>query len=349
MNNRLLATLTNQTTDSIPIWLMRQAGRYLPEYRAVRATKPDFMSFCKTPELCCEVTLQPLERYALDAAILFSDILTIPDAMNLGLNFVANEGPVFNAPLRNESQIRSLQMPDIEHDLDYVTQTIKLIKKALNNQLPLIGFSGSPWTLACYMVEGQSSKTFSIIKSMLYSRPELLQHLLQLLSESVIAYLKMQIQAGVDTIMLFDTWGGILTTRAYHDFSLKWMQHIVHALKTDPSLKQVPVILFTKNGAQWAESIAATGCAGLGLDWTWDISAVRKQLSYKVTLQGNMDPSILFGSPELIQQEVQRIMTSLGADKSQFIFNLGHGIQPGTPPENVAAMVEAVRKYGKLS
>ena len=340
-NDRLIRALLKQEVDCTPLWLMRQAGRYLPEYRATRQQAGDFMTLCKTPELACEVTLQPLARYDLDAAILFSDILTIPDAMGLGLYFTQGEGPAFERPIQSLSDVQQLPIPDPEQELRYVCDAVRTIKQALADKLPLIGFSGSPWTLATYMVEGGASKNFSKIKGMLYSEPATLHALLDKLAQSVAIYLNAQIAAGADVVMLFDTWGGILTTAAYAEFSLAYMQKIIAQLNTKSADKQIPVILFTKNGNLWLEQIAASGCDAVGVDWTIDIGEARKRIGSQVALQGNLDPSILYSTPERIQAEVQQILSSYGPGTGH-VFNLGHGIHPDIPPEHVQVLVEAV-------
>lgn len=340
-NDRFLRALRREPVDKTPVWLMRQAGRYLPEYRQVRAQAGDFLNLCKTPELACEVTLQPLARFPLDAAIIFSDILTIPDAMGLGLHFVENEGPKFSNPIRSLQDIDKLRVPDIDTQLDYVTAAIRLTRQELANKVPLIGFSGSPWTLATYMIEGGASKTFSLIKKWLFTQPEGLHKLLHILAESVIQYLTAQINAGAQAVMIFDTWGGILTPRDYQEFSLRYMQQIVTAVKK--TYPDTPIILFTKNGGQWLEAMAATGCDALGIDWTTDIGAARSRVGDKVALQGNMDPAVLYAAPQRIEAEVKQILQSYGPDPGH-IFNLGHGIQQDTPPENVTVFVDAVHR-----
>lgn len=341
-NHRFIRALLRQPVDMTPIWIMRQAGRYLPEYRAVRAKAQDFMTLCKTPELACEVTLQPLRRFQLDAAIIFSDILTIPDAMGLGLCFTAGEGPQFAKPVRSESDIMQLRVPDMA-ELDYVFSAIRLTKQALAGSVPLIGFSGSPWTLATYMVEGGSSKQFNIIKRMLFDAPQLLAQLLDILADAVILYLQQQIIAGADAVMIFDTWGGVLTPRDYRLFSLHYMQKIVQKLPKEHDGRRVPVILFTKNGGLWLEAIAASGCDAVGIDWTIDIGSARQRVGGKVALQGNMDPSVLYANPQRIREEVAIILESYGQGVGH-VFNLGHGIYPDVPPENVAVLVDAVHE-----
>lgn len=340
-NDRFLRALLKEEVDRTPVWMMRQAGRYLPEYRATRAKAGSFMDLCRNAELACEVTLQPLERFPLDAAILFSDILTIPDAMGLGLRFETGEGPVFDKPVRTLADAKKLYVPDMGSDLGYVMNAVSTIRKALNGRVPLIGFSGSPWTLATYMVEGGSSKTYSKIKAMMYDEPMTLHHILDVLADSVIAYLNAQIEAGAQAVQVFDTWGGVLTPRDYKEFSLRYMQKIVDGLKRENDGRKVPVILFTKGGGQWLEAMAETGCDALGLDWTTDINNARARVGDKVALQGNMDPSILYAKPERIRKEVAHILAQYGKG-SGHVFNLGHGIHPEVNPEHAAAFINAV-------
>lgn len=345
-NDRYLRALLKQPVDRTPIWMMRQAGRYLPEYRETRAKAGDFMSLCKNAELACEVTLQPLRRYPLDAAILFSDILTIPDAMGLGLYFGAGEGPKFERPISCISDVVNLPIPDPEDELGYVMNAVRTIRRELNGEVPLIGFSGSPWTLATYMVEGGSSKTFGKIKKMAFSEPEILHMLLDKLADSVISYLNAQVKAGAQSLMIFDTWGGVLTPRDYKEFSLAYMQKIVDGLIRENEGRRVPVTLFTKNGGMWLESIAETGCDALGLDWTVDIADARRRVGDKVALQGNMDPAILLATPERIRSEVQRILEGYG-NGTGHVFNLGHGITPEVDPENAGVFINAVTELSK--
>jgi uroporphyrinogen decarboxylase len=340
-NDRLLRALMRQPVDRTPIWIMRQAGRYLPEYRATRKRAGDFLTLCKTPELACEVTLQPLERFELDAAILFSDILTIPDAMNLGLYFSEGEGPRFKNPLRTEQDIAALGVPDPEEDLGYVMDGVRTIRQALDGRVPLIGFAGSPWTLATYMVEGGSSREFAVIKKMLFDRPDLLHRLLEVLTESIISYLNAQIAAGAQAVMVFDTWGGVLTPRDYKAFSLAYMSRIVAGLTRQSDGQPVPVILFSKGACQWLEIMADSGADALGVDWTVDIGQARKRVGDRVALQGNMDPSVLYASSERIQQEVRSILQSFGPGNGH-VFNLGHGIHQHVDPDHVATLVNAV-------
>ena len=343
-NDRFLKALMRQPVDRTPVWMMRQAGRYLPEYRATRAQAGDFMSLCKNPELACEVTLQPLERYELDAAILFSDILTIPDAMGLGLYFEEGEGPKFRKPVRTEADIEQLKVVDTASDLSYVTDAVTMIRRELQGRVPLIGFSGSPWTLATYMVEGQSSRDFARAKTMLYTQPELMHQLLDKLALSVIDYLNAQIVAGAQVVQIFDTWGGALSHAAYQEFSLAYMQKIVSGLIKQADGRDVPVILFTKGGGLWLEAMADTGCQGLGLDWTMDIGVAKARVGDRVALQGNMDPAVLRADPATIEREVQRILASFGQG-SGHIFNLGHGITPDIDPEHAKVFIEAVHKF----
>ena len=343
-NDRFIKALLRQPLDRTPVWMMRQAGRYLPEYRATRAQAGDFMSLCKNTELACEVTMQPLERYELDAAILFSDILTIPDAMGLGLYFEEGEGPKFRKPVRTEADIEKLEVINTASDLPYVTDAVSMIRRELNGRVPLIGFSGSPWTLATYMVEGQSSRDFARAKTMLYTQPEVMHQLLEKLALSVIDYLNAQIRAGAQVVQIFDTWGGALSHAAYQEFSLAYMEKIVANLITHADGREVPVILFTKGGGHWLEAMADSGCHALGLDWTVDIGSARGRVGDKVALQGNMDPAVLRADPTTIEREVASILTSYG-DNPGHIFNLGHGITPDIDPANVKVFIDAVHKF----
>lgn len=345
-NDRYLRALLRQPVDVTPVWMMRQAGRYLPEYKATRAQAGDFMSLCKNAELACEVTLQPLRRYPLDAAILFSDILTIPDAMGLGLYFETGEGPRFSNPVTCRADVDRLPVPDPEMELGYVMNAVRTIRKNLNGDLPLIGFSGSPWTLATYMVEGGSSKAFTKIKKMMYADPATLHAMLDKLADSVILYLNAQIRAGAQSVMVFDTWGGVLTSRDYLEFSLHYMHKIVDGLLRENDGRRVPVTLFTKGGGQWLEAMAATGCDALGLDWTTNIDDARRRVGDKVALQGNMDPSMLYAAPERIEQEVAGILERFGSGTGH-VFNLGHGIHQDVPPENAGVFVEAVHRLSR--
>lgn len=340
-NDRLLRALLRQPVDRTPIWIMRQAGRYLPEYRATRAKAGNFMGLCTNPELACEVTMQPLERFPLDAAILFSDILTIPDAMGLGLYFAEGEGPRFERPVQDAKAIKALGVPDPEDSLGYVMDAVRLIRRELDGRVPLIGFSGSPWTLATYMVEGGSSKDFALLKGMLFNDPATLHHLLGVLAESVTSYLNAQIAAGAQAVMVFDTWGGSLSPENYREFSLQYMQRIVDGVTREADGRKVPVVLFTKGGAQWLEAMADTGCDALGLDWTINIGEARERVGSRVALQGNMDPAVLYASPERVREEARRVLASFGHGEGH-VFNLGHGIHPKINPEHVAALVETV-------
>lgn len=344
-NSLLIRSLQQKPVDRTPVWMMRQAGRYLPEYRATRAKAGDFLSLCKNPELACEVTLQPLARFKLDAAILFSDILTIPDAMNLGLYFAEGEGPQFKNPVRTPADIEALAIPTARTELSYVGDAVSLIRSEMPRQLPLIGFAGSPWTLACYMVEGKGSRDFRKVLTLLYDEPESMLLLLHKLTESIIDYLTMQIEAGVNALMLFDTWGGILSTPNYHSFSLRYMQLIVTEVKK--RFPEIPVILFTKGGGLWLKEMAETGCDALGLDWMCDLGFARKAVGDKVALQGNLDPAVLRASPAVIRSQVKQILASFGQG-SGHIFNLGHGVTPDIPPEHVLAMVDAVHEFSPL-
>ena len=343
-NDRLLRALLRQPVDRTPVWMMRQAGRYLPEYRKTRKQAGDFLTLCQTPELACEVTLQPLRRYPFDAAILFSDILTIPDALGLGLYFVEGEGPRFRRTIRQPADVAALPQLDARQDLGYVMDAVRLIRRELDGKVPLIGFSGSPWTLATYMIEGGGSKDFRRAKQFLYNHPEAMHQLLAHLAAAVTDYLSGQIEAGAQAVQIFDTWGGILTADAYRKFSLDYMGQIVARLQQQGH--EVPVILFTKNGGQWLEAIAATGCHGVGLDWTVDLGDARQRIGGSVSLQGNMDPAILYASPSAIAAEVARILARFG-DGPGHVFNLGHGITPQVDPANVAVFVDAVHQYSE--
>ncbi len=342
-NDRFLRALLREPVDVTPVWMMRQAGRYLPEYRATRARAGSFMDLCKSPELACEVTLQPLERFPLDAAILFSDILTIPDAMGLGLYFAEGEGPRFEHPVRSAADIDKLGVPDPEQELKYVMDAVRTIRRELHGRVPLIGFSGSPWTLSTYMVEGSSSKEYASVKGMLFDRPDLMHKLLDTLARTVTLYLNAQIAAGAQAVMIFDTWGGILTPRDYREFSLCYMEQIVAGLTREADGRRVPVVLFTKGGGGWLEVMADTGCDALGVDWTLDLADARRRVGDRVALQGNMDPTVLYASPERIRQEVVTILESYGKG-SGHVFNLGHGIHQHVDPERAAAFIEAVHE-----
>ena len=345
-NNRLLRAMRREAVDRTPIWIMRQAGRYLPEYRATRARAGDFLTLCKTPELACEATLQPIQRFDLDAAILFSDILTIPDAMGLGLSVNEGDGPRFARPLRSPNDIQKLGIPDPDIELRYVMQAVRLIRAELAGRVPLIGFSGSPWTLATYMVEGGTSKDFMKIRSLMYANPESTHVLLTKLSHAVADYLNAQIAAGVDVVMIFDTWGGVLTARDYQTFSLRYMQKVLAGLKPHAERGAVPTVVFTKGGGQWLEAIAATGCDAIGVDWTTGIAEARRRIGSRCALQGNLDPAVLSASPARILEEVRSILAEFGAG-SGHIFNLGHGIHPTTDPDRVAVLVDAVHDMSR--
>lgn len=346
-NDCYLRALLKQPVDATPVWMMRQAGRYLPEYRALRAEAGDFMSLCKNAEFACEVTLQPLRRYPLDAAILFSDILTIPDAMGLGLYFETGEGPKFERTIERMSDVENLPVPDPEQELGYVMNAVRTIRRELKGEVPLIGFSGSPWTLATYMIEGGSSKTFGKIKKMAFSEPKMLHMLLDKLADSVILYLNAQIKAGAQSVMIFDTWGGILTPRDYKAFSLSYMDKIVKGLIRENDGRKVPVTLFTKNGGMWIEDIAATGCDAVALDWTINIADAKRRIGDKVALQGNMDPAMLHASPERIREEVKTILDGFGEGGTGHVFNLGHGITPDVTPENAGVFINSVHELSK--
>jgi uroporphyrinogen decarboxylase len=339
-NDTFLRALARQPTPWTPVWLMRQAGRYLPEYVATRKRAGSFMALAQNPDLATEVTLQPLQRFALDAAILFSDILTIPDAMGLGLHFAEGEGPRFSRPLRDEAAIRSLHAPDLAR-LRYVFDAVSQIRRSLDGAVPLIGFSGSPFTLACYMIEGQGSDNFGRAKHLLYARPELAHHLLAVNAEAVAAYLNEQIRAGAQAVMVFDTWGGMLSDAAYREFSLAYMARVMERLQTESEGRRVPRIVFTKGGGQWLEAIAGCGCEAVGLDWTTDIGAARERVGDKVALQGNFDPAILMTTPEAVAAEARRIVGAFGPHPGH-VFNLGHGIWQHTPPDNVRTLVDTV-------
>ncbi len=342
-NDLLLRALLREPTPRTPLWMMRQAGRYLPEYRATRAKAGSFLALCMNPDLACEVTLQPLDRFRLDAAILFSDILTIPHAMNVGLEFEAGEGPTIARPVRSAADIDRLPVPDPEGELRYVMDAVRLIRRELRGRVPLIGFAGSPWTVATYMVEGRGSKTFQHIKGMLYGAPRELHRLLDLLARATLAYLDAQIAAGAQAVMVFDTWGGVLAPADYREFSLRYMQQIVAGLAREREGRRVPVILFTKGGGPWLAEMAATGCDALGVDWTTDLADARRAVKDRVALQGNLDPGVLYATPAGIREQVARVLRSFGHGHGH-VFNLGHGIQPDVPPEHAAAMVEAVHE-----
>jgi uroporphyrinogen decarboxylase len=357
VNDTFLKALMRQPTDYTPVWLMRQAGRYLPEYKATRARAGSFLNLCKNPELACEVTMQPLDRFPLDAAILFSDILTVPDAMGLGLHFTEGEGPKFSNPVRDEAAVNKLAVPHVETSLKYVTDAVRVIRNALggeNPKVPLIGFSGSPWTLACYMVEGGGSDDYRIIKQMLYKRPDLLHKILQVNADSVADYLNAQIEAGAQAVMIFDSWGGALADGAYQRFSLAYMKQVIRKLKTevtkaDGTKVRIPSIVFTKGGGLWLEEISGIGCDAVGLDWTMNLGNARAKVGDRVALQGNMDPFVLMAEPEQVKAESIKVLESWGVPQAGtgHVFNLGHGISQFTPPENVAALVDAVHQYSR--
>ncbi|MFN9390520.1 MAG: uroporphyrinogen decarboxylase [Betaproteobacteria bacterium] len=340
-NDTLLRALLRQPVPYTPIWIMRQAGRYLPEYNATRARAGSFLDLCKSPDFCTEVTLQPLARYPLDAAILFSDILTIPDAMGLGLRFAEGEGPRFERPLRDEWEINDLSAPDPHDHLRYVLDAVSQIRKALDGSVPLIGLSGSPFTLACYMIEGRGGTEFERVKTMLYARPDLLHKVLAVNAQAVTAYLNAQVEAGAQTLMIFDTWGGALSAAAYREFSLDYMQRIVAGLIRERDGQRVPVVVFTKGGGLWLEAMADIGADALGLDWTVDLGEARRRVGDRVALQGNLDPSVLFAGPEVVRREAGKVLQSFGSGTGH-VFNLGHGISRFTPPENVTALVDSV-------
>jgi uroporphyrinogen decarboxylase len=345
-NDRFLRALLRQPTDYTPLWLMRQAGRYLPEYCATRKRAGSFLGLAKSPDYATEVTLQPLERYALDAAILFSDILTVPDAMGLGLYFAEGEGPKFERPLRDEKAVLALKTPE-PGSLQYVFDAVTQIRTALNGRVPLIGFSGSPWTLACYMVEGGGSDDFRRVKSMLYDRPDLMHHILKTNARAVADYLNAQIEAGAQAVMIFDTWGGALADGIYQQFSLAYMREVVAQLKREHEGTRVPAIVFTKGGGLWLEEIADIGADAVGLDWTVNLSRAKARVGDKVALQGNLDPNVLFANPQQIRTEVGKLLASFGAPGHGHVFNLGHGISQYTPPEAVTVLVEAVHEMSR--
>ena len=345
-NDRYLKALLKQETDTTPVWIMRQAGRYLPEYRATRAQAGDFLTLCKTPELACEVTLQPLRRFDLDAAILFSDILTIPDAMDLGLYFSAGEGPRFERPVRSEADVDRLFVPDPSERLRYVTDAVTLIRNELDGAVPLIGFSGSPWTLATYMIEGGGTKEYRHSKGMLYAEPKRLHRILDLVARSVASYLNAQIEAGAQALMIFDTWGGVLSPSAYEEFSLRYMQQVLDLLDNERDGEIIPVTLFTKGGGQWLEKIADTGCQAVGLDWTTSIDEARRRVGDRVALQGNLDPNVLYAEPEAIRAQVRDLIERFGPHNGH-VFNLGHGIHQTVDPDHLKVLVDAVHEYGR--
>lgn len=344
-NDTFLRALLKEPVEYTPVWMMRQAGRYLPEYKETRARAGSFLDLCRNTELATEVTIQPLERFDLDAAILFSDILTVPDAMDLGLYFETGEGPKFERPLQHEADILKLTVPDM-NKLQYVFDAVTSIRKALNGRVPLIGFSGSPFTLACYMVEGGGSKEFRLIKTMMYSRPDLLHRILDINAQTVTQYLNAQIEAGAQAVQIFDTWGGVLSHTAFQEFSLRYMKQIIDGLKREHEGRRVPVIVFTKGGGQWLEAMAQCGADALGLDWTCDIAQARQRVGNQVALQGNFDPFALFGTPESIRNEVARILEGYGKG-SGHVFNLGHGINQHANPEHAKILVDSVHELSR--
>lgn len=342
-NDLFLRALLRQPVDRTPVWMMRQAGRYLPEYRATRARAGSFLKLCMTPELACEVTLQPLDRYPLDAAILFSDILTIPHALGLGLQFETGEGPRIERPVRSAADVAKLGVPDPATELRYVVDAVSLIRRELKGRVPLIGFAGSPWTVGTYIVEGGSSRDFSRIKSMMFDEPQTLHRLLELLAESTRVYLNAQVAAGAQALMIFDTWGGVLAPAQYREFSLQYMARIVEGLTRESEGRRVPVILFTKGGGAWLADMAKTGCDALGVDWTTDLADARRAVNDRTALQGNLDPNVLYASPPVIRAHVARVLESYGPGHGH-VFNLGHGIHPGVNPEHAGAMIAAVHE-----
>jgi uroporphyrinogen decarboxylase len=343
-NDLFLRALLREPTPRRPIWVMRQAGRYLPEYRATRQKAGNFLKLCMTPEYACEVTLQPIDRYKLDAAILFSDILTIPHAMNLGLEFETGEGPTFARPIRSSADIDKLGVPDPNRELQYVTDAVSLIRRELRGRVPLIGFAGSPWTVGTYMVEGGGSKTFERVKRMMYEAPRDLHRLLDILTRSTIAYLNAQIAAGAQAAMVFDTWGGILTPKQYEEFSLNYMAQIIAALTKTADGRRVPNIVFTKGGGPWLSKIAGIGCDAAGVDWCTDLATARAAVNGKVALQGNLDPAALFAPPDVLRAEARRVLESYGSGPGH-VFNLGHGITPGVDPDQVTVLIDAVHSF----
>ena len=345
-NDRFLRALRREPVDCTPVWLMRQAGRYLPEYRATRAKAGSFMGLATNPELACEVTLQPLRRYALDAAILFSDILTIPDAMGLGLSFAEGEGPKFARPARTAADVAKLAVPDLETELRYVMDAVRTIRRELNGSVPLIGFSGSPWTLACYMVEGGGSANFSKIKAMAFSEPGLLHRILEVTTDAVIAYLSAQRAAGAQALQVFDTWGGVLAPHHYREFSLPYLARIAEELPRGEGRDRTPLILFGKGNAPYLEELAATGAEGLGVDWLVSLQEARRRTGSRVALQGNLDPATLYASPEGIRTEVRRVLDSFGGGPGH-VFNLGHGLSPDMDPEHIGVLVDAVHEFSR--
>jgi uroporphyrinogen decarboxylase len=346
-NDTFLRALLRQPTDYTPVWLMRQAGRYLPEYGKTRERAGSFLQLCKSPSFCCEAALQPLARFPLDAAIVFSDILTLPEAMGLDLHFSENEGPRFERPLREEGNIRALVVPDPYERLRYVMDAVAETRRALAGSVPLVGFAGSPFTLACYMVEGGASGEFTHLKTMLYDRPDLAHRILSINAQAVTACLNAQIESGAQVVMLFDSWGGCLTEAAYREFSLSYVREVVAGLIREKDGRRVPSIVFTRGGGLWLEAIAACGCDALGLDWTIDIGAARQRVGARVALQGNLDPAVLLASPEAIVREARAVLDGFGAPGIGHVFNLGHGVSRFTPPEHVAVLVDAVHEHSR--
>jgi uroporphyrinogen decarboxylase len=347
MNDMFLRALLKQPTETTPIWVMRQAGRYLPEYNETRRRAGSFLGLCKTPEYACEVTLQPLDRYDLDASIIFSDILTVPDAMGLGLYFVDGEGPKLANPIKDENDVNKLFVPDVEKELRYVMDAITMTRRAINGRVPLIGFSGSPWTLACYMIEGGGSDDYAKVKNMMYSRPDLMHKILNITADAVTEYLNAQIIAGAQAVMIFDSWGGVLSHDAYKKFSLSYMRQIVQGLIKTKDGVVIPNIAFSKGGGLWLDDQADIGVDALGLDWTVDLAKARSLVGDRVTLQGNMDPVVLRSTPEAVAREAERVVRSFGPGNTGHVFNLGHGISQYTPPENVTVLIDTVHKIGR--
>ncbi len=342
-NDLLLRALLRQPVPRTPLWIMRQAGRYLPEYRATRAQAGDFMSLCRNPELACEVTMQPLRRYKLDAAILFSDILTVPDAMGLGLYFETGEGPKFERPVQTVDAIRALKVPDVEKTLGYVFDAVRTIRRELNGKVPLIGFAGSPFTVGTYMVEGGSSREFPTIKRLAAEAPEVLDHLMDIVADTTIEYLNAQIDAGAQAVQVFDTWGSALEPDDFRRFSLASMQKIVDGLTREKDGRRIPVILFTKGAGPLLRDLADSGCDALGVDWTTDLAQARDYVDDRVALQGNLNPATLRESPEVIRQGVADTLASYGRGPGH-VFNLGHGITPDIDPEHLGVLVDAVHE-----
>ena len=345
-NDRFLRALRREPVDATPVWLMRQAGRYLPEYRATRAQAGSFMALATNPELACEVTLQPLRRFELDAAILFSDILTIPDAMGLGLSFAEGEGPRFARPVRSAADVAKLAVPDMEGELRYVMDALRLIRRELDGSVPLIGFSGSPWTLACYMIEGGGSDNFSKIKAMAFSEPALLHRILEVTTDAVIAYVSAQRAAGAQALMVFDTWGGVLAPHHYREFSLRYLQRIAAEFKRGEGSERTPLILFGKGNAPYLEDLAQSGAEGLGVDWLVSLEEARRRTGDRIALQGNLDPATLYASPDAIRAEVRRTLESYGQGPGH-VFNLGHGLSPDMNPDHVKVLVDAVHEFSR--